>query len=62
MRNNARYLDFSWVLPLLGGHPFDFLHAAASAAGAIGESLHPVGKFLMETLDQTRDGAHRVPQ
>ena len=55
-------LGFLLLLPLLGGHPFDLLHAAASATGAIGEALHSAGKFVMEFFDQTRDGAHRVPQ
>ena len=55
-------LGFLLLLPLLGSHPLDLLHAAASAAGAIGKSLHPVGKFVMEIFDQPSDGAHGVPQ
>ena len=55
-------LGYLLLLPLLGGHPLDLLHAAASAAGAIGKALHSVGKFVMEIFDQTSDGAHRVPQ
>ena len=53
---------FLLLLPLRGGHPLDLLHAAASAAGAIGKSLYPVGKFVLEIFDQTSDGAHRAPQ
>ena len=40
----------------------DRLHAAASAAGAVGKALHSVGKFLVEIFDEAGDGAHRVPQ
>ena len=55
-------LGFLLLLPLLGSHPLELLHAAASAAGAIGKSLHPVGKLVMEISHQTSDSAHRVPQ
>jgi hypothetical protein len=49
-------------MPLLGGHPLEGLHAAASATGAVGETLHPAGQDFMQILDQSRNGAHRVPQ
>ncbi|MGO9261179.1 MAG: hypothetical protein ACLQU1_33450 [Bryobacteraceae bacterium] len=32
-------------------HPFEFLHAAARAPGAVGEALHPAGRFFMELVD-----------
>ena len=50
------------MLPLLGSHPLDLLHAAASATGAIGKALDTVGKLVMEFFDQTSNGADRVPQ
>jgi len=49
-------------VPLRGRHPFEFLHAAARAARAMGEALHSAGQLLMEFVDQARDSAHRVPQ
>jgi len=36
-------LGFLLLLALLGGHPLELLHAALSAAGAIGKALYPVG-------------------
>ena len=55
-------LGFLLLLPLLGGHPLDLLHAAASTPGAIGKSLHSVGKLVVKISDQTSEGAHRIPQ
>ena len=54
-------------LPILGlllvsaldsAHSLDRLHAAASAAGAVGKALYAVGKFLVEIFDEAGDGAH----
>jgi hypothetical protein len=50
------------ALPLRGGHPFQFLHAAPRAPGAVGETLHAARQFLMESVDQPGDRAHGVPQ
>ena len=49
-------------VPLLGRHPFQFQHAAASAARAIGEAFYPARQNLMEVLDQARNRAHCIPQ
>ncbi len=49
-------------VPLSGRHAFEFLHAAARATSAVGEALHAAGQCFMEFVDQSRDGAHRVPQ
>ena len=62
MRSSSRYFGFLLMLPLLGSHPLDLLHAAASATGAIGKALDTVGKLVMEFFDQTSNGADRVPQ
>ena len=50
------------LLALLGGHPLELLHAALSAAGAVGKALHSLGKQLMQIPHQPCEGAHRIPQ
>jgi hypothetical protein len=48
-------------VPFLGRHPFQFLHAPARAARAIGEACYSARENLVEILEQPRDCAYRVP-
>src|SRR6266498_983821 len=47
------------LMSALGGaHALDRLHAAASAASAVGKTLYSAGKFLVQVFDEAGDGAH----
>jgi hypothetical protein len=50
------------VAPLLGGHALDLLHAAPSRAATVGKSTDTCRQQFPQTLDQTGDDPHAIPQ
>jgi hypothetical protein len=57
MRSSSRYFGTCRV-SLLGCHPFQFLHATARAARAMGEAWDPAREHLLEILNQALQHAY----
>ena len=55
-------LEYLWLASLLGRHPLNLLHPAASRAGAVGKATDTLGQQLVQTPYESSDDPDGVPK